>query len=100
MNIDGFSYMLRTHGLSCDALIVGITCSDEQVQTRPEQIALYLEPYPSANYVVLDDLSPLNRDWSILKNVILTDGTQGLTDTDAKKAIHLLNGVPNADDKR
>jgi hypothetical protein len=51
---------------------------------RVMQIQKYLEQYPVNQYVVLDDLS-LN-----IPNLVQTDPTIGLTQSDAQKAIEIL----------
>lgn len=94
MTLRGFGYMLRTHGMlgslnGCEDLIVDLTCRDEDIPERPDQIRAWLRSHgrPDHRYVVLDDL---DTDWGDLP-IVLTDSTTGLTDDDADRAIAMLH---------
>lgn len=93
MTLGGFQYLLRTHGMigslnGCDNLIIDLTCRDEDLADRPDQIRAWLESHPSADrrYVVLDDGDFVWRDMAVVR----TDGSVGLTDADVDRAIALL----------
>jgi hypothetical protein len=97
MTLDGFGYMLRTHGFvaavnGAERVIIDLTCRDEDIEGRPDQVRAWLRSYGRAEqlYVVLDDI---DFGWGDL-NVVLTDGAVGLTDADADRAIEVLNAEP------
>lgn len=93
LTLQGFEYLLRTHGVSEKINIVDITPSDENIPDRGEQITKWLEENSSfgkakKHYVVVDDL-----DLGISAEghpFIQTDGEVGLTETDADRIIELL----------
>ncbi len=87
MTMDGFDYLLRTHGVVAGRL-VGITASDEQIPRRSDQIVDYLKTSDPQTWCVLDDepdASPRSDRF------IKTDGARGLTIEDARQAIAILN---------
>lgn len=100
MTVDGFRYMLVTHGLASHVRIVGHTRSDEEIRERGDQIAAYLTEHDSPAYIVLDDGSetpqgPARTMTQSLGDLhgekwILIDGAVGLTDADAALAVHVL----------
>jgi HAD domain in Swiss Army Knife RNA repair proteins len=82
----GFQRLLRTHGIACS--IVGVTPPDGRVQGRDRQITAWLVSHgPVTAYVVLDDDQVQGHP------LIRTDGTRGLTEQDADRAICLLTEV-------
>src|SRR5689334_230591 len=85
----GFQQMLRTHCIVCQ--VVGVTPADGKVQGRGKQIAAWLaENGPVDSYVVIDDD---NHDFRECGHpFVKTDGTKGLSEQDAVRAIELLNG--------
>ncbi len=102
MTLDGFRYMLMTHGLSSDAVIHGCTCSDEAIHERGQQITFYLNLYARPQYVVLDDGGdePQRNGARTLTQSLLhdhadawvkTDGATGLDDACVQYAVALLN---------
>lgn len=90
MTLQGFEYLLRTHGLhNITSRIIGTTREDLN-QTdpleRPKQIQEWLESHPEViTYVILDDL-----DLGPIKNHIRTDGKIGLTLENVNCAIEIL----------
>jgi hypothetical protein len=101
MTLDGFAYMLRTHGLTAGAEIIGLTCPDEQIPLRGDQIADWLfrrqVTNPPPRYVVLDD----DDGGGVIQcqgrhdhPFVHVDGSAGLTDADADRAIAILNAGP------
>jgi hypothetical protein len=107
VTLAGFRYLLLIHGLSRDAVIIGFTERDEVVRGRGEQILEWIRPWlwPSRpRYVVLDDGSdsaPGPHETRTLTesltkfhagHLVLTDGSVGLTDADADRAIAILKG--------
>ncbi len=99
MTLEGFGYMLRTHGFlgslnGCERLIIDLTCRDEDIPGRPDQIRAWLRANGQCDqqYVVLDDL---DLDWGGL-NVVMTDGAIGLMDADVERAIAILLSVEEA----
>ncbi len=99
--IAGFEYMLRTHGVTDQLKIVGITCKDEteDCETRGKQISRYGDECSEdvEAYIVLDD-----EQYDIRGHghpLIQTDGTVGLSDFDAYQAIEAL-GAANVPEGR
>lgn len=105
MTIDGFRYMLMTHGLTSEAKIIGHTVSDEQVSERGEQIREYLHVFfnrgAAPQYVVLDDGSeePQAGRPTLSASLrghghrwILVDGERGLSAPDVERAVAVLEG--------
>jgi DNA-binding XRE family transcriptional regulator len=94
MTLDGFHYLLRTHGMlgslnRQDKLIIDLTCRDEDILERPDQIRAWLRSNGhrgDQRYVVLDDL---DADWGEL-NIVQIDDRVGLTEADADRAIAML----------
>jgi hypothetical protein len=94
MTLQGFQYMLQTHGMvgsvnGSERVIVDVTCRDQDLADRPDQIRAWLEacaPHDEWRYVILDDGDFV---WGDL-NIIQTDGSKGLTDEDAERAIASL----------
>lgn len=104
MSFVGFKAMMLTYGLDRSVVIVGSTVEDEDIPDRGPQIGDWLQLNPVESYVILDDGSteaphppatkPLTE--SLLEHheravIVFTDGTKGLTDADADRAIAVLN---------
>jgi len=107
MNLEGFRWLLRTHGVLGDRM-VGHTAADTMHDgvwsgvagswpihnERGRQIAEWLGDrweYKGCRYVVLDDL-----DLGISEAghpFVQCDGTVGLTDADADRAIAIIQGA-------
>jgi len=94
MTLQGFEYLLRSHGVIAGRLI-GATCLDEtQWNTRGRQIASFRNRYisPLAPCVAIDDGD--DEDTYGLKTCgvpwIRTDGDVGLTMSDAFRVIDAL----------
>lgn len=117
MTCKGFTYMLRTHGLSKFASVIDTTVPDEfcvkcekgdlarpwQVggsmaefncitcgftQTRHEQILYWLRKNKPLHYVILDDLDlDFGNNWHFIQ----TNGKIGLRDAEVDAAIKILN---------
>lgn len=87
MTLQGFDYLLRTHGLQADTLI-GYTCSDEETVVRGMQIHQWREQNSHiGSYVVIDDMDL----WiSEMHPMILTNPAEGLTGKHADEAIAIL----------
>jgi hypothetical protein len=103
--LQGMDWLLRSHGMLANRLI-GVTRPDTmrveasysgvpatwpQVNERSQQISDLLASYtvPVLSYLAVDDL-----DLGITvagHPLVLTDGTVGLTEADAARAIELLN---------
>lgn len=104
MTLDGFRYMLMTHGLTHEARIVGHTCPDYAMMERGDQIALYLATEVSGKprYVVLDDGSelPQGENRSMTQSLydahgyrwIAVDGSLGLMAHNVESAVAILDG--------
>lgn len=91
MTVRGFENLLLSHGIDCHRRLIGVTCSDEDLEGRGLQIRHWLnENGGGRRYVVIDDL-----DLGITEQghpFVRTDGEVGLTDRDANKAISILSG--------
>lgn len=107
MSLQGFSYMLRTHGMSSGLKIVGTTIRDEECahcgmeiecgedcyrcgipSTRADQVDRYLKDNP-CHYVIIDDC-----DFGFSKDrFVKPDANIGLTEADADRAIAILNST-------
>lgn len=88
MTVDGFDYLLRTHGVIAGRL-VSWTCSDEDEKDRGWQIHRWRNRIGhTGKYVVIDDL---DLGISYLHPFVHTDGEVGLTGLDTDKAIRILN---------
>lgn len=97
MSLQGFDYLLRTHGVVADRLI-GCTCTDETMwSTRGRQIASFRNRYisPLAPCVAIDDGD--DEDTYGLKTCgipwVRTDGNRGLGTDEAFRAIKILKGL-------
>jgi hypothetical protein len=94
MTLDGFEHLLCTHGVKAHGRIFSLTCTDESVPERGDQIAKFIGEYDTGcfrAYLVIDDL-----DLGISRcghPFIQVDGTIGLTDEHVETAIRMLNGV-------
>jgi hypothetical protein len=91
MSLKGFTYLLQTHGVDCHERLIGVTCRDEEIEPRGQQIRHWrLENGGERPYVVIDDL-----DLGITEAghpFVQTDGKVGLTEADADRAIEILTG--------
>src|SRR3954454_20781982 len=89
MTLEGFSYLLITHGISCHGRLAGVTCRDEEAMPRGVQIARWLDRYAprgvSPPYVVIDDVD--DGVSGAGHPLVRTDGLVGLTRRDADAAI-------------
>ena len=92
MTLEGFSYMLITHGIGCHGRLAGVTCRDEEAGPRGAQITRWLDQFPPRGegpaYVVIDD-----EDAGVTgagHPLVRTDGRVGLTHRDADAAIAVL----------
>ena len=94
MTLEGFGYMLRTHGMvsmvnGAERIIIDVTCRDEDIEGRANQVKASLAARPGQDrYVILD-----NEDYGFTEAglcFVQTDGKVGLTDADADRAIALL----------
>lgn len=83
MTLQGFEYMLITHGVNIQNRIIGHTAEDlSPEEPREVQIKQYVEKNNIKHYVVLDDLNLLN-----LENFVKCDPKRGLTGDLAKKVL-------------
>jgi len=96
MNIEGFEFLLMTHGVDCKDRVVGTTGEDGQhgwiteqagYDDRARLIEKYVMKHEIMKYVVLDDM-PLP-----LGALVQTDPSIGLTAENADRAIEILTGV-------
>lgn len=101
MTVLGFEYLLRTHGVAAKGRVLGVTCRDEEVGERGQQIRDWLnERGGDRRYVVLDDGGDKDGEWYDLginaagHPVVWTKGNEGMTDWDAERAIRILKGNP------
>lgn len=100
MSLQGFEYLLVTHGVDCRDRVVGFTCRDEDLEGRGQQIRHWLNEHGGRRpYVVLDDGGQHpDGSWSDMGiheaglAVVWTNGKVGLTAADADRAIRILMG--------
>jgi hypothetical protein len=91
--LEGFEYMLRTHGVACSGRLISVTCpdEDEDAVTRGPQIRKWLRDRSRVtSFVVIDDV-----DDDIVREglpFVRTDGNVGLTEADAERVIAILTG--------
>ncbi len=94
MTLNGFDYLLRTHGVKAGR-IIGYTEEDDQFlgSKRSLQIQAWLDANQTVkDWVVIDDV-PEGMDASPdPMRLVKTDGYIGLTAADADLAIGILNG--------
>ena len=108
MTIKGFEYLMRTHGVSFKFNLIGYTRSDEEfgwspqnnIHIRGKQIYDWLDCFlrnnnENVDYIIIDDNDfdipsrfPANR-------FIKTNPHIGLTESNANRAIEILNGTSN-----
>lgn len=90
MTLEGFGYMLRTHGVRAGRLF-GLTAKDENngPDERGRLIRAWLAEHPHVTrYAVVDDMQLGFEGMPVVR----TDGARGLTDSDADRLIELLRG--------
>jgi hypothetical protein len=105
MTIQGFEYLLVTHGVDAEKRILDILPVDREDQDRGKLISEWLNRNNNASkyrYVVLDDGGTdggkPDGEWTDIginaagHPVVWTDSKVGLTDADADRAIEILNG--------
>jgi hypothetical protein len=101
MTLNGFQYMLQTHGIvgsvnGCFEVIQDLTCRDEDIPDRRDQIAAWLAHNSGGKqYVILDDI-----DFGFAEagmNFVQTEPTIGLTEADADRVIALFRKQEEAD---
>ncbi len=90
MNLRGFEFLLRTHGLRTGALH-DHTCADEVVPERGAQILRWLTQHAREveAWAALDD-QPLELGAGAAWRHVRTDPAEGLTDEDAARLIAIL----------
>jgi hypothetical protein len=94
MSLQGFEYLLRTHGLDKDCLL-GHTDADEACPGRAAQILRWLGQHGSgASWAVLDDdvLDLGGQSWRHVQ----TQRGVGLTDADAARVLAILTSPGSA----
>jgi hypothetical protein len=99
MTMDGFRYLMLTHGLSSNRPILEITREDRNVSDKHErgkQIADWLHGKPDVSvYAVVDDDNEIGIP-EAGHPFVQTNGKIGLTEADANKLIQLLNQEPTS----
>lgn len=94
MTLEGFGYMLRTHGFAAsvngsERVIIDLTCRDEDIELRADQVRAALASRPGdVRYAVIDDLDLGFTEAGL--NFVQTDGRIGMTDDDADRVIAML----------
>lgn len=104
MTLDGFWYMLRTHGLTNRGRgnpFVGLTCKDEHVDPRGQQIHKWIGDARKGgkvidSWAVVDD-DPMQMELAVRERwrLVRTDCATGLIETDADRLIEILNRKGN-----
>ena len=91
MTILGFTFMLRSHGLTSLAKVIGHTPTDDEVPEggRPAKIARWLSTFtePVERFVILDDMAIEGFDGKCVRTI----ANVGLRRSHADKAIRILN---------
>jgi hypothetical protein len=91
MALDGFGYLLRSHGVTRQLQLLCITAPDEEMPTRGRQIERWLAGVAGVDsFVVLDD-APEGLDFDpVTHRLVRTDPKKGLTKVEADQAIRML----------
>jgi hypothetical protein len=87
MTVKGFEYLLLVSGVDCKDKVIGITSSDEEINSRGGQIRVWLNEnkHRVSRYVILDDMK---FNFNELKLTFhQTNGMVGLTKKDAELVI-------------
>lgn len=96
MDFKGFEYLLRTHGVTSKLEIISVTCRDELLPAREEQVRHWLRVnahrFPDPDFVILDDMAFGFREAGL--PLVQTDSKTGLTAANAEEAIRLLTPPP------
>ena len=93
MSLQGFEYMLRTHGVHCPRRVVGLTGRDpphfpeDGAKIRSALILKDVEERKPKKWVAVDDLKLLLPR----QNFVMTDGLKGLRRHDVHKMIAKLS---------
>lgn len=98
MTLDGFGYLLRSHGVRAGRLI-GTTAKDETggVDERGKQIKAWLAEHQAVTqWAVVDDMA-LGFDGM---PIVRTDGARGLQDADADRLIEMLLACAGCGERR
>ena len=99
MTLDGFGYMLRTHGAATHTgVIVGTTRADDERDDddfdgteRGRQVREWLREHPEFDrFVAIDDAQLGYQEYGV--PLVMTDGRVGMTAKDADRAIVILKG--------
>ena len=91
MDLKGFKYLLRTHGISSKINLIAVTTTDEICNLREHNILLSKAEWcrMGDKYAIVDDLD-LQFGGITQNHFIRTDGQVGLTSVERKKIIELL----------
>jgi hypothetical protein len=91
MTVEGFEYLLRTHGVTKGCLI-DHTCADEATAGRGRQILRWLEEHGAVEaWAVVDDLAIDDLGAERWRHV-RTDARVGLSAADAATIVRILLG--------
>jgi hypothetical protein len=91
MTVQGFEYLLRTHGVAKGRLI-DHTCADEATAGRGRQILRWLDEHgPVEAWAVVDDLAIEDLGEQRWRHV-RTDARAGLSAADAQAIVRVLTG--------
>jgi hypothetical protein len=90
MQLKGFEYMLRSHGVNCAKKLIGLTPPDDIIPERYEQVAFWLRNTKEEvdKFVILDDFEEFPN---YPDNFVHTNWEIGLSLADAEKAIAILS---------
>lgn len=88
MTLDGFRWLLRSHGL--EAKIVDVTCPDDDEPLRGAQIRRWLAEHPEVEGILVLDDAPVSLG-ELARHVLYTNDTCGLADEDVEKAVEILS---------
>ena len=89
MTVQGFEYMLRTHGCAVVDKVIDVTPKDESIPLRGDQILAWLDAHPVEHWAAVDD-----TDCSSMQKLgdrfVKTNPTEGLTFDDGVRLSALL----------
>lgn len=92
MTIKGFEYLLMVGGVNCNGLVLGVTETDEAIRSRGGQIDHAITKLAAVtSFAILDDMLWDFNERGLFRRLVKTDPGVGLTESEANRAIEMLN---------